>query len=557
MKKYLSTAIMALLAAASCTPAEEPGQTSQAFKLTVNLSPYFGAGKTEIPVWGSEDKLVLTNLTSSESTTVKPALSGSSESMFSFKMDNAKDGDNMLAFRIAGNSEFKNGNLEFDIPVTQDGKGVAPVLATTYKLNTRKTAGERIALSGTYSVLLVNIVLEKYTVTKLELTSNGGENIAGRVAMDPVSGSFSASANKVTVELQNYAQTGTVVNVPVVLAPCHLSQGYHITFTTDKGTTFEYTNSDAVELAAGQVVESGKAAEDNVRKILVCGSNKVYLFNKELVNWGESYQKGLIWSWDCTSVERVFSGAKSSSHIDDTKIVNDKRQLLVTCSNNSGWCVLLEPDYSTPSDARLLFWTNSAPNAHSAEYLPGGYVVVACSTDGGDCIQLYDIKKNNSPIASYPLGSAHGAVWNPATERLYAIGGTTMQIYKWNPSVPALEKEREVSTSGYVSGLHDISLVDANTLIIGGAKCALFNISTNTFTQVAHFNPSGLNGIKSLNYNPDTGEIFYTFAVQGTSEGDYTWSSHKVRYTDNINGNDEKHILVNDINMYKCRVFTW
>lgn len=551
MKNKISIAILALLAVFACKP--DNRTQSEAIKLTATLAPYFGAGKTEIPVWNRTDNLVLENLNTSATCSVTPALTGTNESMFSFKIDNTHDGDAMFAFRPVGNSEFKNGKLEFDLPVTQDGQGVGPVLASVYEFSTRRTSGQSISLSTTTAVLLVNILLDNYTVTEFEVSANAGEKFAGHVCMDPIDGSYTATESKVKVDMRNFDQSGTILKVPVTVSPCVLSNGYHISFTTNTGSTFEYNNSDKLELAADDVVESGKAAEDTVRKLLVCGSNKVALFNKELVDWGESYNKGLIWSWNCESIQSICPGAKSNSHIDDTKIVNDKRQLLVTCSNNSGWCVLIEPDYSQPTGAELLFWTNKADNAHSAELLPGGYIVVACSTGAGECLQLYDIRKNNTIIAEYPLNSAHGAVWNPATERLYAIGGTTLQVYKWDPSVPALEKEEELSTTGYVSGLHDISIVDDNTLIMGAGKCALFDISTKKFTSVPLFNNAS--GIKSLNYNPQTGEIFYT--ISGDSPV-YSWSTYSLRYNDKIDGTGvEKVIKVNDIEMYKARVFTW
>lgn len=552
MKHRLTIAILALAAAVSCNPADKI-QQSEAVKLTATLTPYFGAGKTEVPVWNSTDNLVLANLNTSAICTLKPALTGTNETMFSLKMGDTRDGDSMFAFRKVGNSDFNKGKLEFDLPVVQDGQGVEPVLASVFEFSTKKTHGERIALSATNAVFLVNIMLDNYAVTEFEVYSNAGEKIAGHVSMNPTDGSYTATESKVKVNLKDFAQSGPMIKVPVAIAPCTLSQGYHITCTTDKGTTFEYNNTDPIEFAAGEVVESGKTSEDSVRKLLVCGSNKVYLFNKELVDWGESYAKGLIWSWDCSTIQTICPGAKSNSHIDDTKIVNDKRQLLVTCSNNNGWCVLIEPDYSQPTGAKLLFWTNKASNAHSAELLPGGYVVVACSTGSGECLQLYDIKKNNTVLAEYPLNSAHGAVWNPATERLYAIGETTLQIYKWDPSKPELEIEESVSTTSYVKGLHDISIVDANTLIMGAQKCALYDISKKTFTPVPIFNNTS--GIKSLNYNPETGEIFYT--VSGGSPN-YSWATYTLRYNNRIDGTGtERTIMVNDIEMYKARVFTW
>ena len=122
---------------------------------------------------------------------------------------------------------------------------------------------------------------------------------------------------------------------------------------------------------------------------------------------------------------------------------------------------------------------------------------------------------------------------------------------------PELILEKTVSTAAYVSALHDLTLVDANTLVMAGIRAAFYNISAGTFTQIEHFNPSALFSVKSINCNMTTGECFYTFAAEGTFEGGYYWSSHKLRYTSDLKGNEESHILVDDIDMYKVRVFNW
>ena len=44
------------------------------------------------------------------------------------------------------------------------------------------------------------------------------------------------------------------------------------------------------------------------------------------------------------------------------------------------------------------------------------------------------------------------------------------------------------------------------------------------------------------------------------SEGNFTWSTHTIRYTDAVQtggGKDKKTITVDDIDMYKVRVLVW
>lgn len=526
-------------------------------KVSATLNSYFGNGKTVAPVWSATDRLVLTDVSNGESGQGKSTMTGSNKSMFSIGVAGVGDSDNLVGV-LNGRAAVKDGQLSFEIPAAQNGKDVTPVIAGKVKYDSRKVSGVEMSLSSTCSVLMANAVQKGFAVTDIIFETLGGEKVAGNVSINVADWSYKATESRISVHIANPDASLKSISVPILLTPCTLSKGYRLIFKTDTHGDLEFDSEPGITFRAGSYIESGDAKDDPVRKLLACGSNKVYLFNKDMVDWGQRYTSGLIWSWDCTSIQGICAGCKSSSHIDDTKIVNNKRQLLVTCSNNSGWCVLLEPDYDKSGSAKVLFWTNSAPNAHSAEYLPGGYVAVACSVSGGDCIQLYSVNKNNEPLKIYSLESAHGAVWMEATQRLYAIGGSTLQIYKLDADKGELELENTVSTGSYVTGLHDISAVDDVTLIMGGHKCALYNITSGVFTPVPHFNDGGRTGIKSLNYNAETGECFYTFAVAGTAEGSYDWSSHKVRYTDNINGTGaEKFVLVDDINMYKVRVFNW
>lgn len=124
-------------------------------------------------------------------------------------------------------------------------------------------------------------------------------------------------------------------------------------------------------------------------------------------------------------------------------------------------------------------------------------------------MQLYDISQPNLILHQSALGSAHGVVWNETTQRLYAIGGQSLQIYKlkdWETAAPSLELEKTVQTPQ--GGLHDMSYVNSNTLCIGGRRAYLYDIGTNQFTEMTLFAAS--TAIKSINYNDETGELWYT-----------------------------------------------
>ena len=62
--------------------------------------------------------------------------------------------------------------------------------------------------------------------------------------------------------------------------------------------------------------------------------------------------------------------------------------------------------------------------------------------------------------------------------------------------------------------------------------------------------------IKSLNYNDETGEMWYTDAT--VPEGSQSWSSQTIRYATDMNGSAAtRTIRVPDQDMYKVRVMSW
>lgn len=171
----------------------------------------------------------------------------------------------------------------------------------------------------------------------------------------------------------------------------------------------------------------------------------VYMIDAGLAD-ETTYKDAVTWSWDATEAAAVLGLDKSRcNHLDDCKPVDNGKKLLCTSSYN--WCVLL--DIATKE---VLFHTTATPNAHSAELLPGNRIVVACSEGSGagnNSVQLYDISQPNRILYQSALGSAHGVVWNETTQRLYAIGGQSLQIYKlkdWETATPSLELEKTVQT---------------------------------------------------------------------------------------------------------------
>lgn len=162
------------------------------------------------------------------------------------------------------------------------------------------------------------------------------------------------------------------------------------------------------------------------------------------------------------------------NHLDDCKPVDNGKKLLCTAPT-TGACCSTSPRRRCCSTPRRL----QRPLGGTAA---GNRIVVACSggeSSGNNSIQLYDISQPNRILYQSALGSAHGVVWNETTQRLYAIGGQSLQIYKlkdWETAAPSLELEKTVQTPQ--GGLHDMSYVNSNTLCIGGRRAYLYDIGS-------------------------------------------------------------------------------
>ena len=532
----------------SCEDKSKAEPSVKAVRMELTLKKYHNeAGAISSRLWERNDKVTFINTAAPEEIyTASPITPGSAASLFTVSVKSPENGDVLFAY-LPNTAEvsFNAGKASLNIPGRQDGT-VNPVYVGKTVYPEGSSTMMTMEMSPLYTVLYASIDKGNYSITKAVLTGNGGEKIAGKVDVDPADMSVSASEGSVTVEFTNgldCREKGQ--SFPIMIAPVTLNKGYTIRFTTDNGTEIEYKTEESISCEMGGKVVSGAAANTGTQ-LLFCGDNMIYLIDAELA-LAQGYKNAILWDWDAKTEAGTIG--KGMIRLDDCKPVDNKTKILATSSQD--YAVLL--DFNTK---KLLWYSNNSDNAHSAELLPDNRIAIACS-DGGDCIQIFDVSGSNKVLFSTPLASAHGVVWNPATERLYAVGGTSLNIYTltdWKTSLPKLTLEKTVSTKGYVTSLHDLSLVDDNTLLLAGSKAAFYNIKQGTFQQLPHFGAS--NAIKAVNYNPENGECWYTDATG--SDRELTWSSNDIRYTSNTNvAGWEKNIWIGDLNMYKVRVFNW
>lgn len=297
--------------------------------------------------------------------------------------------------------------------------------------------------------------------------------------------------------------------------------------------------------------QTPQTTEDNVQKVVICGSSKVVVVDAKKAIEDGVYTDAVIWEWDCRSSASVTGIAASKTHnVDECKVVevNGKNKILVTCSNNKGWCMMVDMKTSTVD-----FYALQVTNAHSAEYVEGKILAAM-----GTGINIYDSYKDNSLLNTSTLSNCHGVVWHKEAGKLYCIGGDDWQtlnsytLEDWNGDKPNIKLESTWSIP--VSGVHDLTYVDEKTLCVSGVNSYLFDITNGTFTEMKLLN--GRTAIKSVNYNAKTGEVWYTDST--VPEGGQTWSTQTICYSVNKDSSAPTATFkVPDMNVYKVRVLNW
>ena len=547
IKDLLLTALAAV-AAISCEK-EPEAPAKKATRAEVTISNYFNEdGAKSMVSWNTRDVVAFVNTSAAtpEVVTASPITPNTQTSRFMFSSD-AKASDKIAAYYPAASATFEGGMIKANLSTSQNGI-VKPFYAGCAEFVESAQNPTKIALNPVWCTMYAKVSLGDYAIKKAVLKGNNNEKIAGNVSINPADMSVVASEETVTVEFATAVDCRlNGFSFPILVAPVTFTKGYTVVFTTDAGEEITYSTEESTEAKMSDKVDMGGAQGNQSTQLLVCGDNHLYHIDAKIAAT-KGFESAVIWHWDSKSVMNVIG--KDGLRLDDCKPVDNNTKVLVTSSR--GFAVLLEKETS-----EMLWYSSSSTNAHSAELLPGDRIAVACS-DGGDCVQIFDIAQSNKPLFSTPLVSAHGVVWNEKHQRLYAIGGTSLNVYKltdWETSLPKLTLEKTISTKDYVTGLHDLTYVDPNTLLIAGKWCALYDISKNSFIKLARFNSS--HSIKSVNYNSTTGECWYVDATK--PEGEFTWSSKTIHYTEDINSSSPDKMTITNVpfNMYKARVLYW
>ena len=272
--------------------------------------------------------------------------------------------------------------------------------------------------------------------------------------------------------------------------------------------------------------------------------------------------EAIVWTWTPTEEKGwkvPFKRLKYS--IDDAKLrwseYYQREVVLIT----SSWHWAGIADYATGE----CLWEWDVPNSpHSVDMLPNGDIVIAGS--GRDdhqleegCLMYYSISKGEQCQMEdcYMFPRAHGAVWDPQNEVLWAVGMWELAAFTISPEGKLCRIENKGGLLPSDNG-HDLSqdYCDADLLMISSSNVYKFSKSQNKFlTEYAYSDILyAHNDVKGVsNYKDGTATYCIGTGVT-TSYGTDTF--YVIEPGEEPRSSVQKAYVFEDFSFYKLRNFT-
>lgn len=271
--------------------------------------------------------------------------------------------------------------------------------------------------------------------------------------------------------------------------------------------------------------------------------------------------EAIVWEWKPDAEDGwKLAPDRLALSIDDVKLrwseYYKKEVVIMTASKD--WAGIA--DYETGK----CLWEAEVPySPHAIEMLPNGDVVIAGS--GGEdymmqgCVMYYNITAGESCTQTdlQKLSSAHGLVWDPEEEVVWAVGWEHLVAYKASDGQLALVEGKGCKLLR--NNGHDLSAdyYDSDQLLITtGSKVYKFSKANNellidyNFSDVLR-NTANVKGITSFT----DGTVAYCVAtgVQATYDTD---TFYVIRLQEQDRTGIQSKYTMKNFSMYKLRNFT-
>ena len=259
------------------------------------------------------------------------------------------------------------------------------------------------------------------------------------------------------------------------------------------------------------LVTQGPPADTGLDELILCGDKEVFIL--DLAAGGKK-----VWSWRAEERPEIPDELRTRFETtDDCKSVDGGASILV--SSSGGAVALVER-----ATGRAVFWA-AVENAHSAEMLPDGRILVAGSTGKeGNRLVLFDRARPGQELASVPLQGAHGAVWDSETRTVWALGETELHTYAlegWEGATPALVLTRRIALPD--AGGHDLRPIPGSRHLVLTTRANVWTLDRDCLLFEAHDRLGGLEGVKCVDVHPGTGRIAFV-------QAETNWWAYRVRF---------------------------
>lgn len=343
--------------------------------------------------------------------------------------------------------------------------------------------------------------------------------------------------------------TGSTDDESVSSAPSETSDMTEATDATDAPTEEAATDAPDEEDATDAPPENTYESAPNLVMANDQLSGRLVIFDLDQYSLGKTLDELEVWSVDT-------GHAAGLKYREDT-VFGD---VIIVAGTVSAM-------YAYPSGEIL--WSTDEPgkNPHSIEILPSGNIVIASSTDSKLRFFNTSALKSGGEVTytDYTLEDAHGVLWDPEYEILWAIGNVSLKAYRLRGSG---ENENMVSTSSWGTALpegfrggHDLSADYTNTRYLYlslGYRIVRFDKETKELQTLSE---KSADSVKGFSNNP-SGNLFATGACGGEGlfwddEWFNSWCTETINFClRNDDGTYEKIAIKSEKSaFYKARAF--
>lgn len=353
-----------------------------------------------------------------------------------------------------------------------------------------------------------NVEVENNVITSMQVLANtdAPEKAVGFVGLYDADGNMlkhtwtdieGSGTYSLSLSLAEIPEGGTYRTVVYDSMTTAKPQSYLLTSDDERYTTDLIATSADTEMIAG-IDQQNK---------------QIVVYNQNSETWDE---EAVVWKWKPS----LANGFKSYNLFASTYANPSDAKLrysdfyggyVVVTTSSSGFVGVI--DYET---GECLFERNSNSsgenNPHAIELLPDGNVVVASSA--GNSVTIYAASQGdgNGYYQRYTLTNAHGLVWDPELEVLWALGYDELVAYEVGTDVsgPVLTVKEGMTYTTPEKGGHDLYAVYGNSNLLWVTvheNIYQFNKETGTFATCEVLSDVQTLNVKSIGTQPFSGDI--------------------------------------------------